>query len=131
MERLCLGLEKDSPAGTGGSNTASGEPPTPPQPPATCTGGSAREERQNCAYKCVSPSCFARHVGGSPLEEGEVDDVRRARFGQCAEQELRIEAVRSRWSAEENVTPEERRRSDAEWVDLALLGESSPTGPRR
>jgi len=81
-----------------------------------CVGGESKYERQNCASKCVSPSCFARHYAASPLEDGEVDEARRARFLACAEAELRNEAARVRWSGRANVSPEEAARSDSRWA---------------
>lgn len=52
------------------------------------------EEGMNCLLACVSPSCFARVYGLTPLEEGEVDVDRANAFETCLKEELRV--LRSR-----------------------------------
>lgn len=50
------------------------------------------EEADNCVLECQAPSCFAAVYGAEPLEPGEVDTVRAARFATCLrglEQQLR------------------------------------------
>jgi hypothetical protein len=48
-------------------------------------------EDDNCVNQCVSQACFASVYAAEPLEAGEVDHVRWARFSECVANEVRTE----------------------------------------
>ncbi|XP_030966387.1 uncharacterized protein LOC115987077 [Quercus lobata] len=40
-------------------------------------------DKENCALKCLSPSCYELVYGSDPLEEGEKDLIRSQEFKYC------------------------------------------------
>jgi hypothetical protein len=78
-----------------------------------CKGGDSVDERMNCLNKCVSPDCFYKIYGKLPLEDGELDEIRKSRFLSCATTERRLSKVP--WDGNSNVTPQESVLRDSEW----------------
>jgi hypothetical protein len=77
-----------------------------------CTGNFDIYEKQNCIMKCISPTCWERFYGNNPLEDGEVDEVRKGRFNTCA---ATVSLSQPYFMGKENVTPKEREIRDSEW----------------
>lgn len=76
------------------------------------------DESANCVLKCMSPKCFHKLYAGAPLENGEVDDRRRAQFQACVAAEERQEKnwiKRQTWTGSGNVSPEEIALPDSDW----------------
>lgn len=45
------------------------------------------EESANCLNQCVSKACYDEIYGSSPLEDGEIDDIRSRLFTSCLRKE--------------------------------------------
>ena len=80
-----------------------------------CHGGNSPDERVNCVSKCVSPDCFEKIYGKQPLEDGEIDEVRKNRYNSCISAERRTGRYERDWKGENNVSEQERSLRDSQW----------------
>ena len=50
-----------------------------------------KDEGMNCVYACVSQSCYNEIYATEPLEDGEIDSFRAAKYVKCTHSELQTE----------------------------------------